>query len=995
MRNITDKYEYLYDAFISYRHSELDKFVAENLHRELESFKLPRNLARKMDNAKKDRINRVFRDRDELPIASNLAEPITQALEASEFLLVICSPRLPESIWCKKEIELFMQLHDRDHILAVLIEGEPDDSFPEELRFVESRRVNADGTVTEERVPVEPLAADVRGNSRREVRKKIKEEVIRLAAPMFDCSYDELKQRHRERRIRNMLTAAAVASSIFFIFGAISTSMALRIKSQNVEIRQKSTEIQAQSEEIQAQSEEIQKQYWAALENYALGEAENAMELLEQGDRIKAVLTAREILPDSLENQEIPYTYHAEYALSKSMRLYDSGYMISPHFMLKHDTEVDMCKISPDDKTLVTMDDTGLLSFWDIETGTLLFQNRDYNSNSFIPEYRFAFLDSDTLLYMDSGQIVRFTVSTQGVEATAVETGSWMKADTNSGRLAIIDDKWVQIRDGESLMLIAEHKLAEDWFAGSHFSFDQEGKRLAFHASQGDEYTFYGYEATSVFVMDCDTGEILNEFPMKQEDLGQMEFDGDYLYIPNYENYLTSEMKSVMNEQLEGNIYACDLARNEVKWVFTDAHNALYDVKPSRNPDSPLVFCASYTGVYLLNKEDGSLIGMLDLAESIINVDASVSMAYDYFYVYTRAGNMYSVRNNDGIIEAIGTGYRLQVNSNNLMFMELIQGNIVTVPHSSTDVTLSRTAVGPKTETVMELEDNLQDMIISPDGKSYVLRYYNNETAYIYDDTGVQTGSMTAWGHSAKTVFAGQDEPVIASLTSSELHLNENVTGSNIAYVALEPGEQFFLGEYNEQLVTFTYREAITYDVLTGEEISRIEIGDILDGKWDYVVNGISGHLAVKDPEEDRLTIYLLEDMSEIQTISLNAAYVQEVFFDQTDNVMYVAYQDNSIEAYEYQEDAYNLIHSYPAFEYAVTEAVNLGDGSRVILKGANLSYLLKDGEVVAEINDFSGVSRSLQPDTEGQYVVYLAANSLFRAPLYDYDMLMEEAGTY
>ncbi len=31
--------EYKYDAFISYRHCDLDKFVAENLHKALETYR--------------------------------------------------------------------------------------------------------------------------------------------------------------------------------------------------------------------------------------------------------------------------------------------------------------------------------------------------------------------------------------------------------------------------------------------------------------------------------------------------------------------------------------------------------------------------------------------------------------------------------------------------------------------------------------------------------------------------------------------------------------------------------------------------------------------------------------------------------------------------------------------------------------------------------------------------------------------------------------------
>ena len=47
--------EYKYDAFISYRHCELDKFVAENLHKQLEAFKLPKNIAKK-ENLKRKKI---------------------------------------------------------------------------------------------------------------------------------------------------------------------------------------------------------------------------------------------------------------------------------------------------------------------------------------------------------------------------------------------------------------------------------------------------------------------------------------------------------------------------------------------------------------------------------------------------------------------------------------------------------------------------------------------------------------------------------------------------------------------------------------------------------------------------------------------------------------------------------------------------------------------------------------------------------------------------
>ncbi|MDE6924353.1 MAG: toll/interleukin-1 receptor domain-containing protein [Acetatifactor sp.] len=88
-----------YDAFISYRHTELDKFAAENLHRQMEAFRLPGKLSDRREG--RTRITRVFRDRDELPMTNDLEENIMEALQESEYLVVICSPRLRESLWCR------------------------------------------------------------------------------------------------------------------------------------------------------------------------------------------------------------------------------------------------------------------------------------------------------------------------------------------------------------------------------------------------------------------------------------------------------------------------------------------------------------------------------------------------------------------------------------------------------------------------------------------------------------------------------------------------------------------------------------------------------------------------------------------------------------------------------------------------------------------------------------------------------------------------------
>ena len=165
---MSERNDFHYDAFISYRHNEFDSFVAENLHKKLENFKLPKSVLPKVENGKK-KIERVFRDVDELPLTDNLSDPISKALLNSDYLITICTPRYPESRWCMKEIEVFLQTHPRDHILVVLAEDEPVNSFPEILCYEDIKTTNENGETVITRRELEPLAADTRGSNKKEV----------------------------------------------------------------------------------------------------------------------------------------------------------------------------------------------------------------------------------------------------------------------------------------------------------------------------------------------------------------------------------------------------------------------------------------------------------------------------------------------------------------------------------------------------------------------------------------------------------------------------------------------------------------------------------------------------------------------------------------------------------------------------------------------------------------------------------------------------------
>ena len=176
-----------YRAFISYS------------HRELEAYRLPPGLETAAGDSRGGRLRPIFRDRDDLPSAADLTEAVKQALQESEWLIVICSPSAVRSPWVNEEIRTFRSLGRTARILCLLVDGEPgatdgSECFPPAL--------------TEPLEPgaprLEPIAADARpqGDGR-------KNALLKIAAGMLGVGFDALRQRYLRRRNRRLVTVAA------------------------------------------------------------------------------------------------------------------------------------------------------------------------------------------------------------------------------------------------------------------------------------------------------------------------------------------------------------------------------------------------------------------------------------------------------------------------------------------------------------------------------------------------------------------------------------------------------------------------------------------------------------------------------------------------------------------------------------------------------------------------------------------------------------------
>ena len=323
-----------YKAFISYRHLPLEKDIAKKLHRRIEHYVIPTGLRK---NGEK-KLGYVFRDQEELPISGNLSENIQNALNRSEYLIVICSPETVKSAWVRREISFFLEKHDRNHILTVLADGSAEDAFPPEITDIYS----TEGKLLQR---VEPLAANVVADSAIKRNVLLRTESLRILAALIGCPFDALyrrEQRYRRKRAVAALTTAAVLVAAFI-------GMLLN-----------------RNAEIQTQLSETQR-------NESIVLAQLAKQEYSEGNYHGAVEHALRALPDEMMNR--PYVPEAELVLNQILHPYQIGGMAFDQ-SFEQTTSVKKLLLSDDGKLILTADDYGSIRCFDCHSGVKLWERQ-------------------------------------------------------------------------------------------------------------------------------------------------------------------------------------------------------------------------------------------------------------------------------------------------------------------------------------------------------------------------------------------------------------------------------------------------------------------------------------------------------------------------------------------------------------------------------------------------------------------------------------------
>lgn len=478
---------YKYDAFISYRHTFPDAAIAAKLQTMIEKFKVPKFI----NSKKKNRQFRIFRDRDELT-TKDLSTMIKEALEDSEFLIVICSKRTPLSPWCTREVHEFRKTHDDSRIIPLLIEGEPEESFNSELKNLKMKFINTDNI--EEEKELELLAADIRTDEVKsssfpgyeeleknkdpllqELTKKSllilqKTEIYRIMATILDVSYGDLKLRHRERKLKQIIYASVFAACTMLIFGISVTSLYIK----SVISERKANE-------------------QSSLMTLNMADTSN-----KDGNRFLSLLIAQEAMKKVNPKMEQYSKIMAQYTRVLNESLLALPY--SSEFIFPTRTQYSFFAIGKDSKWVITNGNLNNAHIHSLENGAIL-KTLTFGA----PVTSFAISPDNRKIFTGTADGKVFSVDTKDYSMTEI-----MKSPENiaTGMIVSPDGKYLYIRKGllvlEVLDTVTLHKV-------SSITFEKENTLKSFNVNPVTGNFFIIARDNSLKEYNVLNGELLKE----------------------------------------------------------------------------------------------------------------------------------------------------------------------------------------------------------------------------------------------------------------------------------------------------------------------------------------------------------------------------------------------------------------------------------------------------------------------------------------------------
>jgi len=352
-----DQKSFAYKAFISYAQAGIDQQVAVWLQTAIEEYKVPPTLVQL--KKRPARVGKVFRDATDTRFESSLSELLEDKLDASEFLIVLCSPR-SDRPWVNAEVRYFLDQRGPANLIPVLIEGEPPGTFPEPLRELSRCRQQESGEPGLSGVKDAPLAPDLRERPGIRISEIRRDALLKIVAALIDCDFDDLRQRDKERAAQQRRNRVVGGVILVLILACLLGWGLYQYRGRLLAIAAG----QLQANQIQHKADQRQ----LALANWQAG-------LRARDFEDHAIAAAHKMLRAADIFDELGDGANA------SQSLFAAAFMPTCRTFVHH-SEVEEVAVSPSPNRVLTLCSDGIARLWDRKQGELIFEFRHESTSS-------------------------------------------------------------------------------------------------------------------------------------------------------------------------------------------------------------------------------------------------------------------------------------------------------------------------------------------------------------------------------------------------------------------------------------------------------------------------------------------------------------------------------------------------------------------------------------------------------------------------------------
>ena len=792
-------------------------------------------------------------------------------------------------------------------------------------------------------------------------------------------------------------------------------------------------------------------QHAQLVREHCISGAEEAFALLAEGDKAGAIETAFSVFPGR-GKEDIPYTPQAEYALSESLHIYANGGQYYPDIQLEADDDIQFMKVSGESKLVLAVDDSGVLSVWLAEDGTLLDRFSVVYFDGARPEQElFALIGDNCFIYPTASGFALYDAKTHRVIYEFAGEGAKDRCEqvvVENGEERFL----VRMRSGYYLIQTDTGEIL------CHVPISEEDYRV-----ENDDYMiFCGTDRFAVAtderrkelqIYSTEDGSLLRTYPLN---------GGNIQYMCYWQHILDDIVYVVEQRDETDTVYSVDLWSEEILWTYQESGRGFKGIYYAYS-DEPLgsyyVVCVGNDTCDVLLEWSGELVKRFYYESEIIWFDNIEQQ--EAFSVFTKDGIWYYL-----LPDAKENVRRVDFRYTPEDIKMFGEGDdfVATLPEHSRKITIHRTPVGSKAEIFRETYGRYDGGIIDLTGQYLVMTgissYMEGSGAdqfYVemLDTTnGDKLWSYLGEGNLLDMKFYPEEEALVL-ITDTSIRLFDQYTGRKLADYTYLSGEgalydgvvnlDDYIGTDDSGRYVFVrhYDTVLGYDLRDGSVKYKVKDTYVSYSDAVYAISPSMEYFALVNYSVGSVDLYRLSDCQVEGEVTLTHSYgifdekddylfafqgirrshLNSLFFNDRDTnsddlEFYIEYQDGTMQVYSVHDGIDALkkleeegktffprarikpVRSYQGVDIHLTRYIH-PDGKRYAIAASDSgAYMLIDGvgteetaeEDLGQITAYIDGFCALDSTRDLLYLIGSDGKCIYRVPVYDADMLAAEA---